>query len=81
MVDHIRPAGRVGAVITPTRPRKPKRDRYRGDQHQQPEEERTDGNSADREGSPAATLADASEAPAPADRKMAGRGGRIDVVI
>ncbi len=82
MVDHIRPTGRVGAILTPTRPRKVKRDQNRRDQRQrEPDEEKTGADIDDREGSPATAQNGATETPRPTDGKPTTRGQRINVVI
>ena len=82
MVDHIRATERVGAVLTPTRPRKVKRDPNRRDQRRQEPEEEKDGR--DRQGrnaAPATAQGDAEEAPDRAESKSTNRGQRINVVI
>lgn len=82
MVDQIRPAGRVGAVLTPARPRKVKRDQNRRDQRErESEEEKTGGDTDGREGSPAVAQDGGTETPRPAGRKSSARGQRINVVI
>ncbi len=82
MVDHIRPTERVGAVLTPTRPRKVKRDPNRRDPRRREPEEEKDGREREgRHATPAAAQGDAKEAPGPAGPKSTRRGQRINVVI
>ena len=82
MVDHIRSTGSVGAVLTPARPRKVKRDQNRRDQRQRESgEEKTGGDTDGREGSPADVQDGGMETPRPAGRKTTTRGQRINVVI
>ena len=82
MVDHIRATGRVGAVVTPTRSRKVKRDPNRRDQRQrEPEEEKDSTASEGRHTPPDDAQGGAQEAPKPADHRSAYRGQRINVII
>ena len=82
MVDHIRPTGRVGAVLTPARPRKVKHDQNRRDQRQrEADEEKTGGDTDGREGAPATAQNSGTQTPDQAGRESATRGQRINVVI
>ena len=82
MVDHIRPTGRVGAVLTPARPREIKRDQNRRDQRQrEADEEKTGGDTGEREGSTVAVEDGGRETSRPTGRKSTARGQRINVVI
>jgi hypothetical protein len=82
MVDHIRPTERVGAILTPARPRKVKRDQNRRDQRQRETDEEKAGADTDgREGSPGTAQKGATDTPRPAGGKPATRGQRINVVI